>query len=1634
MKAFVVLSSLFLLFVSQSTAEVFTDNFEIPHDYLNDGAAGTGWDGFVGLGAGETVDELNASIDRAGQLYIQSTGGTWDPPFATLGPFLYKVVEGDFIATVTVTEFAGCPPPHVYHNDCSIMARVADIGDAGADEDFVAMVYFPTWVGNMGRTIDDGVEAEFGQTYPADRCTDTGPYLQLERAGNTFHFKYSSNGTSWTELSGSPQERSDMDGLPLQVGLEQVTYDVTTGYAAFDDFTLTYGDVQYARSPNPSIGEDDASVNVQLSWTSGDYTQDVNGHRVFIGTNEQDVIDATLESHPNVDLYIESDPVCKVGQLETNQTYYWRVDEVNEPTVWEGDVWNFVTESGKAKEPDPYDGHDSVQPDLILSWTASGVAGSHDVYFGNDEAAVSNASRPAGDVDHDGDVDCNDIWLVAQQWLLDPPVDSLPSADLNGDDNVNFADWAIVANDWRDEADNVFKGNRQSATYCPGVLDVGVEYFWRIDEVNEGRIWKGDTWSFTTTTPPVNWVFIIIDPADRLMNAAVLGEWSTPGDLEDWTGEDVTGLSSESGYLTGIGSAASPRVQKTGFSGLDLDFGYFDYLQIRIKVPESFDDDIIIYFGTSTHSGFDYSGRVFTIPTSFIPKDGQWHTYRLDLGLVVWWRDSLTDLEIKPLGNSGSGQQFFIDYVEVGDLPDDVLLINWDLNVNTGEGETIDDCSYMESKHAVFWWSPQSYVRYASFNPAVMGRRALRMMEESYQVYCKKLPYDEPFESFDLWRRDGNRYKVNHVTWYDGFWAGGWNGFMHVGINGWGLLDEGSENPMPHEFGHCIQGHQLGYLTGGHWESHTNWLRQMRNYHYAELFTDLGFLEDKIFEASNFRQDHGKFIYADYRIHHALQDFGSELGLPDIVADIWKVPPKEQTVYEKIAAALSPSDDLGDVVANGMRHWPLLDFSYGDSLKYMLWNTSNDKAWYKYINGSHLIPCPDKPGWWRCPFERSPERFAYMSHVLEPNSTTVTVELQGFDLLGSTEDWRWSLLAVDGNDDVRYSDIFDNGQTGSMVLTPSEIKVYLVVVPTPTDTSLNLEWTDNRLPVDKCFDRLHYAYEVRIEGATPAVNQLGWTKGTGSYLPPSQGGGWKDSTATVNSTAYVGPNSMVLGNAKVYNYARIEDYAVIKGNATVQDYATVSGSSVVMDNAIVRNYAKVRDRAIVEDSAIVEENGVVEDYAHLRGSTRIQDFAIARGSCLPEGGTISNTAILDYDYSMTESLSDGVHFAHVPWGGWYIPYYVDTKAKPRGLAASYRIEEAEGDVCWDEFGAQHAVLRGSPQRVYDATMNSQVLRLDGSTQYVVLDRSLCDLSNGSFGLWVKPTDNTSSPLLFMGSSGTEYLHLALVGGYAEFTITSGGTTQGLISTSVIPTGSWTHIAVTLDGSQGALYVNGGAPEDTSAITLVPGDVLGSNDYTQAEALYVGRDYRLYAGDLEDIRFYNVALTQAEVDNEIRRAGDVIGVFYYNAPQIFDGSTTEAQSGVKNGLERVLEASIYPDTSDNVTYYEAVLDSTDERGGGFEGSGFGLDNGEILVRLENVGFWRTGVYVTLVQWQKITVAFDGSTAQLYVDDVPQGSTSYSATEADVAGKNYRIGFAMDTGSNKYYFDGQIKDVFIYDRVP
>jgi hypothetical protein len=123
--------------------------------------------------------------------------------------------------------------------------------------------------------------------------------------------------------------------------------DVRVYDKALDDVNITTlfrgGDLTIAWSPDPGIGESDVAVDLQyLTWKPGDDVNDANGHDVYFGTNYNEVLDANSTIHPNVDYNNVTDTNYGPAPLELGQTYYWRVDEVNDPCVWTGVVWWFT--------------------------------------------------------------------------------------------------------------------------------------------------------------------------------------------------------------------------------------------------------------------------------------------------------------------------------------------------------------------------------------------------------------------------------------------------------------------------------------------------------------------------------------------------------------------------------------------------------------------------------------------------------------------------------------------------------------------------------------------------------------------------------------------------------------------------------------------------------------------------------------------------------------------------------------------------------------------------------------------------------------------------------------------------------------------------------------------------------------------------------------------------------------------------------------------------------------------------------------------------------------------------------------------------------------------------------------------
>ncbi len=97
-----------------------------------------------------------------------------------------------------------------------------------------------------------------------------------------------------------------------------------------------------AHTPQPVNNGEDIPVDVVLGWVPN---VNADEHDVYLGTNFSLVNDAN-RSNPLGVLAVEghdSNTYDPCGLLKLDTTYYWRVDEVNDPNIWKSAIWNFTT-------------------------------------------------------------------------------------------------------------------------------------------------------------------------------------------------------------------------------------------------------------------------------------------------------------------------------------------------------------------------------------------------------------------------------------------------------------------------------------------------------------------------------------------------------------------------------------------------------------------------------------------------------------------------------------------------------------------------------------------------------------------------------------------------------------------------------------------------------------------------------------------------------------------------------------------------------------------------------------------------------------------------------------------------------------------------------------------------------------------------------------------------------------------------------------------------------------------------------------------------------------------------------------------------------------------------------------------
>jgi DUF1680 family protein len=132
----------------------------------------------------------------------------------------------------------------------------------------------------------------------------------------------------------------------------------------------------------------------------------------------------------------------------------------------------------------------------------------------------------------------------------------------------------------------------------------------------------------------------------------------------------------------------------------------------------------------------------------------------------------------------------------------------------------------------------------------------------------------------------------------------------------------------------------------------------------------------------------------------------------------------------------------------------------------------------------------------------------------------------------------------------------------------------------------------------------------------------------------------------------------------------------------------------------------------------------------------------------------------------------------------------------------------------------------------------------------------------------------------------------------RFAITIGGADaeQRIDGTTPLPTGEWTHVAVTRRGSVGTLYVDGAPAGTNGAMTLGPADLGTTRGNWIGRCQFPQRNVSYLNAALDEFQIFDRALTPAEVQSLTEAPGGSVGggnVAWYRFDEAGGPAATDA---------------------------------------------------------------------------------------------------------------------------------------------
>jgi hypothetical protein len=301
----------------------------------------------------------------------------------------------------------------------------------------------------------------------------------------------------------------------------------------------------------------------------------------------------------------------------------------------------------------------------------------------------------------------------------------------------------------------------------------------------------------------------------------------------------------------------------------------------------------------------------------------------------------------------------------------------------------------------------------------------------------------------------------------------------------------------------------------------------------------------------------------------------------------------------------------------------------------------------------------------------------------------------------------------------------------------------------------------------------------------------------------------------------------------------------------------------------------------------------------------------------------------------------------------------------------------------DESGAGNdGTLVGSATRVPGVNGTALALSGDGGRVLVPDDPTLAVADGFTVAAWLRPTRSATQYLVKKARhkeiDGYE-LSLSQSGKvFVRFNQPSAGNTYRVDSVSSYPVDgvNWVHVAASFDGQKIRMYVNGVLEASSSAPDLV----IAANDL----ALSIGAEedgYRGFTGALDEVRLYDVALTQAEV-LVLATVGtptdtDTDGDGILNEQDAFPNDPSEWTDTDGDGIGNNADADDDGDSMSDQWETFFGLDSLDPADAGSDGDADGVSN---------LGEWLAGTnprddlgLPELDSWNRYSIAATASSA-------------------------------------------------------